>query len=133
MVGQPAAGETVAEIAERYGVDITTVRNKWTPHPDWPASVGKRGRWPVYDPAEVDRWHTTRSARQSPTLQPERLYTAAEIEAATGITAATIRSAQSRGFWPQPAGKSGRANAWTGAAINEVLQTRRAYHRHDPS
>jgi hypothetical protein len=129
----PAEPETVAEIATRYGVDITTVRNTWTRHPDWPPAVAKRGRWKTYDPAAVDAWRHAQTTRPAPGLQPDRQYTAAEIERETGFTAANIRAALSKGRWPKPEGLDGRANTWSGRTAAEAIAARRAYTRADPA
>src|SRR3546814_13848660 len=82
--------ETVADIAARTGRPLSTVRNTWTRHPEWPAAVGRRGRWVTYDPADIDAWLTDHIERQAVTLEPARLYTARELEeSGIGITAAT--------------------------------------------
>lgn len=131
MVEQPAEGETVAEIAARYNVHLTTVQKNWTRHPDWPQPAGKRGRWLVYDPTAVDTWHDTRNARQPAGLLPDRQYTTAEIEKITGFTASNIRAALSKGTWPAPEGRDGRANTWSGATVETSIAARRAYNRSD--
>lgn len=132
MVEHPAEGQTVADIATRYGVDITTVRNTWCRHPDWPAPTGKHGRWFLYDPAAVDTWHRTRNARPPAGLLPDRQYTTAQIEQATGFTAANVRAELSKGRWPTPEGMAGRANTWSGATVEKAIAARRAYNRTAP-
>src|SRR3546814_19977134 len=108
--------ETVADIAARTGRPLSTVRNTWTRHPEWPAAVGRRGRWVTYDPADIDAWLTDHIERQAVTLEPARLYTARELEASgIGITAATIRADRSRDRWPAPDNPEGGPNRWYGA------------------
>ncbi|MEO3978794.1 hypothetical protein [Streptomyces sp. CAU 1734] len=130
MVDTPApTGETLTEIAERHHRTYETLRTEWSRHPAWPAPIGKRGRSHVYDPAAVDRVIAEHLARPTPTLTPDRLYTAREIEAATGISTGTIRADRSTGRWPAPDGKTGRAHSWYGRTITPILQNRRAYRR----
>ncbi|MFI6337821.1 hypothetical protein [Streptomyces sp. NPDC050535] len=125
--------ETVAEIAQRTGHPLTTVRNTWTRHPDWPAPLTqRRGRWKLYDPAHVDTFIRDHIERQEPAtdLEPHRLYTAQELEAAgIGIKAATIRADRSRGRWPQPDDTSDGVNRWTGHTAAQALDGRRGYRR----
>ncbi|MFK0172618.1 helix-turn-helix transcriptional regulator [Streptomyces sp. NPDC090306] len=65
-----------------------------------------------------------------PELEAERLYTAAEIEDATGIKRSTIRAGKTRGTWPEPDSVSGRADQWYGRTITAALTNRRGYrHR----
>lgn len=129
MVDRPP--ETVAEIAERIGRPLTTVRNTWTRHPAWPEPLEqRRGRWRLYDPAAVDVFVRDHIDRQAAALEPERLYTARELEAAgVGITAATIRADRSRGRWPTPDDTEGDVNRWRGATATKALEGRRGYRR----
>ncbi|MGW4850162.1 helix-turn-helix transcriptional regulator [Streptomyces sp. NPDC004288] len=129
MVDTPPAGETLREIAARYDRAESTVRNQWSQHPAWPTPTGKRGQAPVYDPAEVDRVVREHLGRPAAELEPSRLYSAAEIEAATGISAGTIRADRSKGRWPAPDDKRGSANVWLGSTVAEAVAGRRAYTR----
>ncbi|MFG3349516.1 helix-turn-helix transcriptional regulator [Streptomyces sp. NPDC048018] len=129
MVDTPPEGETLQEIAARYGRAETTVRNQWARHPEWPAPIGKRGQAHVFDPTAVDRVVGEHLARPAAELEPRREYTAAEIEAATGISPATIRAEVSKGRWPAPDGRKGRANVWLGSAVLKAVEGRRAYRR----
>lgn len=129
MVEPPAEGETLREIAARHGRAYNTLRNQWSRHPDWPDPVGKRGRSYVYDPAAVDRVIAEHFERPAAELEPRRLYTAREIEALTGVTAATIRADVTRGRWPAPDDTSQRANRWYGETITTALTARRGYRR----
>ncbi|WP_282698020.1 hypothetical protein [Streptomyces sp. CC208A] len=129
MVANQPEGETLREIAARYGRSETTVRNQWARHAEWPAPAGKRGRFYVYDPAEVNRVVAEHFARPAVELEPSRLYSAAEIAAAAGISAATIRAERSRGNWPEPDGQRGDANVWLGATATRTLEGRQRYRR----
>jgi predicted DNA-binding transcriptional regulator AlpA len=124
-----SSGETYAEIAARHGRSEARVRNAWARHPAWPKPIGKRGRHLVFDPAAVDQAIAEHIERPAPELEPRRLYTAKEIEALTGITAATIRADRSKGRWPTPDDVHGRAHRWYGATITPVLESRRTYRK----
>ncbi|MEU8760661.1 hypothetical protein [Streptomyces sp. NPDC048659] len=125
----PPAGETVREIAARYGRAETTVTTHWVPHPEWPEPLGRRGRAYVYDPAAVDRVVSEHLARPAVELEPRREYSAAEIEAATGVSAGAIRADKSKGRWPAPDGRRGRADVWLGATVLDALKGRQGYRR----
>jgi len=78
-----------------------TLRNQWFRHPAWPDPVDKRGQAYVYDPSAVDEVIAEHFASADAGLQPGRLYTARELEAAgVGVTAGTIRADLARGRWP---------------------------------
>ena len=130
MVKPPVEGETLREIAARHGRAYNTLRNQWSLHPDWPDPLPeKRVRSYVYDPAAVDRVIAKHFGRQAAGLEPRRLYTAREIEALTGVTAATIRADVTRGRWPAPDDTSERAHRWSGETVTTALTARRGYRR----
>jgi len=129
MVKPPSQGETLREIAARHGRAYDTLRNQWSRHSDWPDPIGKRGRSHIYDPAAVDHVIATHFERQAVGLEPRRLYTSKEIEALTGVTAATIRADRTRGRWPAPDDISGRAHRWYGETVTTTLADRRGYRR----
>ncbi|MEV5607000.1 hypothetical protein [Streptomyces sp. NPDC052225] len=129
MVEPTSQGETLAEIADRYGRAYNTIRNQWARHDAWPAPIGKSGRSLTYDPAAVDQVVREHFVRPAAELQPRRLYTAREIEEATGVTAATIRADRSKGRWPAPDDTSGRAHRWTGKTVMTAVSARRSYGR----
>ncbi|MEV5592220.1 hypothetical protein [Streptomyces sp. NPDC052496] len=129
MIDAPASGETMEEIAARHGRSYNTVRNKWSRRPDWPAPKGKRGHHNVYDPKEVDDWVRDHLSRSTPGLQPNRLYTGAEIATAAGISPATIRADRNRGRWPEPDDTHGGVNRWYGRTATAALAKRRGYRR----
>ncbi|MFD4258219.1 hypothetical protein ACFWR9_11460 [Streptomyces sp. NPDC058534] len=128
MVDTPT-GETYEQIAARHGRSLAHVRNVWARHPAWPAAIGKDGKRLLFDPADVDRVIRERIERPPVALERTRLYTATEIEALTGITAATIRADRNKGRWPAPDDTHGRAHRWTGATVTQALAGRRAYRR----
>ncbi|HET8970474.1 MAG TPA: hypothetical protein VFN19_05385 [Candidatus Nanopelagicales bacterium] len=123
--------ETVAEIATRLGRPPTTVSKTWTRHPAWPAPLEqRRGRWRLYDPTAVDQFVRDHIDRQTPTLEPHRLYTARELEAAgVGVTTSTIRADRTRNRWPAPDNTDGGVNRWLGATATKALAGRRSYRR----
>jgi hypothetical protein len=123
--------ETVEEIAARTGRPLSTVKNTWRRHPAWPAPLPeKRGRWVQYDPAAVDAFIRAHIDRDTTTLDPNRLYTARDLEAAgIGITAGTIRADLTRGRWPAPDDTHDGINRWTGATATAALAGRRGYRK----
>ncbi|MGW4728874.1 hypothetical protein ACWEQC_06785 [Streptomyces shenzhenensis] len=128
MVDRP--GWIAPEIAEHYGVGIHTVTKTWVQHPDWPASVGKRGRYKEYDAAAVHRFVRRHVERQPVVLEPERLYTAQQLEdAGIGIKAGTIRADLTRGRWPEPDDTEHGVNRWKGKTVTAVMTSRRGYRR----
>ncbi|MHA4776056.1 hypothetical protein L1085_016290 [Streptomyces sp. MSC1_001] len=129
MVASQPPGETLREIAARYDRAETTVRNQWSTHPEWPAPTGKRGQAYLYDPDQVDAVVTAHFVRPAVELEPGRLYSAAEIAAATGISAGTIRAERSKGRWPAPDDQRGAAKVWLGATVAEAVKGRQAYRR----
>ncbi|MBP2583383.1 hypothetical protein J3A78_003861 [Streptomyces sp. PvR006] len=131
MVDTPPTGETLRQIAARHGRAEKTIRNVWARHPDWPAPTGKKGQAYLYDPAAADQVIAEHFARATTPLEPRRLYTAAEIAAAAGISAGTIRADRSKGRWPAPDNTEGRAHRWYGATALQALADRRGY-RHSP-
>ncbi|WEH40784.1 hypothetical protein [Streptomyces sp. AM 2-1-1] len=129
VANPPADGETLAEIAARYGRAYNTLSAQWSRHPAWPDPIGKRGRAYVYDPAQVDAVVREHFVREDTTFEARRLYTTAEIAERTGISTGTIRADVSKGRWPAPDTTEGRANLWSGATINTALAGRRSYRK----
>ncbi|MCM8550050.1 hypothetical protein [Streptomyces sp. STCH 565 A] len=128
----PRAPETYAEIAARLGRPLTTVSKTWSRHPAWPAAIEeRRGRARQYDPDDVDTFVRDHIDRQAPAeLDPHRLYTARQLEAAgVGITAGTIRADRTRGRWPDPDDTHDGANRWYGATATDALRNRRGYRK----
>jgi hypothetical protein len=127
----PRTPETVEEIAARTGRPLSTVKNTWRRHPAWPHPLPeKRGRWVQYDPDEVDAFLRDHIDRQGIELEPRRLYTAPELEAAgIGITAGTIRADLARNRWPEPDATDGGTNRWYGSTAAKALEGRRGYRR----
>ncbi|MFE9296580.1 hypothetical protein [Streptomyces niveus] len=128
MVDSPTPkGETLREIAARHGRAYDTLRTVWSRHPSWPAPLGRRGRSYIYDPAAVDQVVAEHFERAAVELEARRLYTARQIQDATGISAATIRADQSKGRWPAPDDTSGPANRWYGKTVTNTVAKRRNY------
>ncbi|MFE5868789.1 hypothetical protein ACFQ6V_09060 [Streptomyces roseifaciens] len=125
----PPPGETVAEIADRHSCSVPTVK-RWTRHPQWPAPLGKRGKWYEYDPAAVDAWVQDYRSRPAVDLEPKRLYTVQQLQdAGAGVTASTISADLSRGRWPEPDSTDGGTNRWYGSTVTAVLSKRRGYRK----
>ncbi|MFF7610731.1 helix-turn-helix transcriptional regulator [Streptomyces lavendulae] len=128
MVATPRAGETLREIAGRYGREYQTLRTEWSRHPSWPEPIGRGPHGAhLYDSAAVDAMVAAHFTREAVTLEPSRLYTAKEIEAATGIKPATIRADVNKGRWPAPDDTTSRANRWLGTTVTEAVAKRRGY------
>jgi hypothetical protein len=125
------------EIAEQYGVSIHTVTKTWATHPAWPDAVGKRGRYKEYDAQAVADFVRDHAERQAVALEPRRLYTAQQLEAAgIGVKASTIRADLSRSRkpgqprrWPEPDDTEGGVNRWYGETVMTALTARRSYRR----
>ncbi|MEU9002985.1 hypothetical protein [Streptomyces sp. NPDC048551] len=128
MIATPPAGETLRQIAGRYGREYDTLRRDWSRHPDWPTPIGRvRDGAYLYDSAAVDAVVARHFAREPVSLVPGRLYTAKEIEAVTGIRSVTIRADVTKGRWPAPDDTSERANRWLGATVAAAVAGRRGY------
>ncbi|MEV8600457.1 hypothetical protein AB0465_11325 [Streptomyces griseoviridis] len=131
----PRKPETFAEIAARAGRPLTTVSKTWSRHPAWPPRLPeKRGRQALFDPAAVDEFIREHIARQAAAeLEPDRLYTAQELEdAGIGITAGTIRADLTRRRWPAPDSTDDGVNRWKGRTVTPVMTGRRGYRRTPP-
>lgn len=115
------------EIATRYDRSLHTVTKTWARHPDWPAPVGKRGRYKEYDADAVDAFVRQHVTRQTPDLEPGRLYTVQELAAATGIAEPTIRADLSRGRWPAPDDTAAGVHRWRGRTVTDALDDRPSY------
>lgn len=124
-------GVTFAEIAAHYGKAPRYVAEnpRWGRHPKWPTAVGKRGRSMEFAPTAVADFVRTHHTRATPDLVADRLYTVAEIAAATGLEPSTIHADISRKRWPEADEATGDARMWLGATVTEHLATRRTYRR----
>jgi hypothetical protein len=119
------------EIAQTYDVSLHTVTKTWSQHPAWPAPAGKRGRYKEYDAQDIADFVREHVQRQTtPALEPQRLYTAQQLEAAgIGIKAGTIRADLTRGRWPEPDDTADGVNRWYGRTATQALEGRRGYRR----
>ncbi|MFF4647454.1 hypothetical protein [Streptomyces sp. NPDC001389] len=127
-------GVTFAEIAAHYGKSTRYVAEnpRWGRHPDWPPSITRRGRSFEYSPDAVAAFVAAHHAREVPQLDPGRLYTVAEIAAATGGQADSIWSDISRDRWPAPDAEApDHTKLWRGATVIEHLASRRTYRKAD--
>lgn len=119
---------TAPEIAAKYGRTLSTVQRQWMVRPDFPAPIGKRGRWNAYDPAAVDaavRAHFVRTVE--PTGDPDELLTQIEIAAVTGLSPSTIRADISRGRIGEPDDETDGVKRWKRSTITEAMAGRRRY------
>ncbi|MFH0246418.1 hypothetical protein ACGRHY_29255 [Streptomyces sp. HK10] len=130
-------GLIAPEIAETYNRSRHTVTKEWTRHPAFPAPLPqRRGRYHEYDSEAVAVFVREHVARQAVALEPDRLYTARQLEeAGVGIKAATIRAdlSRSRGGgprrWPEPDDTGHGVNRWYGRTVARALETRQGYRR----
>ncbi|WP_216588578.1 hypothetical protein [Streptomyces brasiliscabiei] len=128
MVDRP--GLIAPEIAERYGVGIHTVTKTWAQHPAWPDAAGKRGRYKEYAATAVADFVRQHVERRAVELEPERLYTAQQLEdAGIGIKAGTIRADLTRNRWPEPDDTANGVNRWKGKTVTTAMTGRRGYRR----
>lgn len=131
MVAQPER-LTAPEIAERYGRSVSTIQTKWTQRDEWPAPVGRRGKWKEYDAAEVADVVQRLYGREGATTKgkPGDLLTVAEIAAYTGLSASTVRADISRGrIKHEPDDESTGVKRWRRDTIDAAMATRRGYRR----
>jgi hypothetical protein len=121
----PTPGETITEIAARYGRVRSTVSIKWSLSPGWPTPVGQRWRAYLYDPADVDEWVRTHinTPWAAPAVDwiPEGLYGVRDIASKLGVRPGTIRSRLYSGRWPRPDDTSGQTHLWFGSTIKAAL------------
>lgn len=124
---------TTPEIAEHYGRAVTTVQTGWTQHPDWPAPIGKRGRWNEYDQEAVATWVRTHATRTAPTSagDPAALLTAAEIADEHQLARATVRADISRGRMPDPDEVRDGVRLWRRDTIAAHMARRHSYIKRD--
>jgi transposase len=94
-------GETVPEIAERYGRSERTIEH-WQQNYGWPAPVGKRGRMLAYDQGEVDAAVRAILALGDQDADPDELLDTKAAAAEAGLSYGTVRAYISRGEWPAP-------------------------------
>jgi hypothetical protein len=128
-----AKRRTIApEIAERYGRAVATVTGTWRKHPDWPAPIGKRGRWAEYDAEAVDQVVRRLFVRAAPPAEgdPDDLLTIADIVTYTGLKRGTIDADISRDRWAPPDSEEHGVRRWKRATVNQLLAGRRGYRRH---
>lgn len=128
MVDRPPPPRVIPpEIAQQHGRSLHTVTKAWAQHPAWPASTGKRGRYKEYDAEQVAAFVRDHVDRPAVELEPDRLYTAQQLEdAGAGVKASTIRADRSRGRWPVPDDDAHGVDRWYGRTAQAVLNARKA-------
>lgn len=117
-------GIIAAEIAAKYGCSLVTVR-RWMTTDEWPAPIGKRGRWLEFDAAEVEGY----VAREAGDGDPNELLTPAQIAQHTKLAPGTVRSDISRGRFGEPDEDKAGVKRWKRSTIDEKLAGRRRYRR----
>ncbi|MFI7527506.1 helix-turn-helix transcriptional regulator [Nocardia salmonicida] len=119
---------TAPEIAAKYGRTLSTVQRQWMVREEFPAPIGKRGRWNAYDAVAVDeavRAHFIRTV--APVGDPDDLLTQIEIAEVTGLSASTIRADISRGRIGKPDDESDGVKRWKRSTITAAIAGRRRY------
>ncbi|GAA4626963.1 hypothetical protein GCM10023196_037320 [Actinoallomurus vinaceus] len=118
------------EIQERYGHGRSerTIEN-WTKHPDWPAPVGRRGRWHEYPLEAVEAWIAKHAPTEesTPAGKPTDLLTVQEIAAHSGRGESTIRGYISRGRWPAADKEENGVKLWFRSTVDRALAGLRPY------
>lgn len=124
-------GIIAPEIAERYGRAVHTVTQTWRKHPDWPAPIGKRGRWAEYDADQVDEVVRRLFIREPPASEggPDDLLTINEIVDYTGLARGTIDADISRGRWRDPDDTEHGVKRWKRSTVDAIMKSRRGYQR----
>jgi transposase len=131
MTTTPRPGLTYDEIAQRYGRSLSTIKQTWAKHPNWPAPIGKRGRALEFD---ADQVHALAVAEFLPPPPPEgdpdELLTLAEIADRIGQPLATLegyahrRSDAEHKHWPRSVHRHG-VRYWIWGDVADHLAARR--------
>jgi len=125
-------GLTYDEIATKYERSVSTIRQTWATHDDWPAPTGKRGRSLEFD---ADAVHALAVAEFLPAAPPEgdpdELMTLPEIAERTGQPLPTLKGyAYRKGdtahrHWPRSAGTRDGLRLWRWGDVADHLTSRR--------
>lgn len=116
-------GETIAEIAVRYGRARATVSKTWSQQDDWPAPIGRRRNAHIYDPVAVDAWLARRV--HGPVKVhwiPDHLYSLRDMADKTRLPYTTLRSRLQVGLLPPADDTSRRPHRWFGATIASAME-----------
>lgn len=123
---------TYSEIAEKYQRSVSTIKQTWAKHPDWPIPTGKRGRSLTFD---GDRVHALAVAvflpPPPPDGDPDELLTLSEIADRTGTPLPTIEGYAHRKadtehkHWPPRAGHRNGTSLWRWGEVAAHLAGRR--------
>lgn len=120
---------TVADIARLYRRTVRVVREKWVNTDQWRStvrSVGKRGKWTLYDAEDVEAF-----ARGRVWLPPRetgvpagRLLDQSAIAEYTGIDISAVWSDVSRGRLGEPDEDRDGVRRWRRSTVDERLWAR---------
>lgn len=105
---------TYSEIAEKYQRSVSTIKQTWAKHPDWPIPTGKHGRSLTFDSDQV---HAIAVAvflpPPPPDGDPDELLTLSEIADRTGQSLSTLegyahrQSDNEHKHWPRSVHRDG--------------------------
>ncbi|MFJ4653891.1 helix-turn-helix transcriptional regulator [Nocardia sp. NPDC088792] len=129
MVAQPKA-LIAAEIAEKYGRSLVTVR-RWMTSDAWPAPLPqKRGRWLEFDADAVEQAYRENFGRDTTTVgDPDELLTPAQISEYTGLAPGTVRADISRGRFGDPDDDAHGVRRWKRSTVDAKMAERRPRRR----
>lgn len=124
---------TVADIARRYRRTERVVREKWVNTDAWRSTVrmvGKRGRWNLYDPDDVETFARGRVwlPPRETDVPPGRLLDQSAIAEYTGIDISAVWSDVSRGRLGEPDEDRDGVRRWKRSTVDERLWARQRKH-----
>lgn len=127
-------GLIVPEIARKYGKTDLAVRHRWIQNPEWPAPIGRRGRYKEYDEQAVEAAVKKLYTRAEPeaTGSPDDLLTIGEIATYTKLSNATIYSDIKRGRWRDPDKTEDGVRMWKRETVDAIVKGRRRYTKKQP-
>lgn len=124
-------GLTRPEMAARYKVSERTVR-RWCAEPDWPAPIGKRGKFEEYDREQADAAAARRQQRAEPVDAGPRLLTTTEIAQLYHLDPGTVRgyaSSTARNILGDPDAVRDGVKLYRADRVAVIMAGRRRYRR----
>ena len=123
---------TYAQIANKYNRSLSTIKQAWAKHPDWPKPTGRRGRALTFNADQVHDLAATHFLPEPPPEgDPDELLTLAEIAARTGTPLPTLEAYAYRKtdthhrHWPTRAGHRDGTSLWHWGTVAQHLAARR--------